>query len=35
MNKKTDVSQYYELEANIEKKSTNFFLGYQPKYDLH
>lgn len=31
MSRKVDVSQFYELEANIEKKSTNFFLGYQPK----
>lgn len=34
MRKKVDVKQYYDLEANMEKKSTNFFLGFQPKYHL-
>lgn len=30
-NKKSDVSQFYEMEANIEKKSSHFIIGYQPK----
>ena len=32
MSKKIDASQFYELEADIDKKSTNFVLGYQRKY---
>lgn len=32
MKSKIDVNVYYELEGFIDKKSTHFILGFQPKF---
>lgn len=35
MKSKIDVAVYYDLEGFIDKKSTHFILGFQPKFITH